>query len=91
MKHDIYDVASAAEQRVELDLSLPEFALIYALHYRHNGGLVTIREDVEKGLTAALNGLHPEHRAKVLTAAPTGTNVGRYAAEDVETAFASSS
>lgn len=74
------------EQRVLLDLSVEEFALIYALHYRYNGGNTAVRHSVSDGLTAALGALSEPHRAKVREAAPHSSR-GVYPSESVTKVF----
>ena len=82
----LHEPPDPPEQRVILDMSVEEFAVIYGLAYRHNGGdPFGLRGDVENGLAAALGSLHPEWAGKVRKAAP--SRGGASIAEDVERIF----
>ena len=71
MEHKIETVGGAPEQRVILDMSVEEFAGLYALHYRHGSGNPGgLRGRIESGLYAAAEALHPEWGAKIYETAP---------------------
>lgn len=69
-------VTARPEQSVHLTLTVPEFAALYILHYRNGSGSPEgVRGDIEDGLQATLEKLHPDYAASIKKAAST---IGRH-------------
>ena len=60
-----YTPAPPPPQRVLLDLSVEEFALIFRLYYKHFSGKGRIRDQFADGLYAAADQLNESNRQKV--------------------------
>lgn len=52
-------------ERVILDLSVAEFAVLYLLMYRHLGGSNPLRRRIDDGMCLARRKLNDENKAKV--------------------------
>lgn len=81
------EAAQTLSERVKLEMSPEEFAVIYLLAYYHLGGAGPLRESVERGMENALALLDTNTRARFVNAKAKDSGY-EYIIDTVEAAFA---
>lgn len=91
MEVDVVDKVAIVDTKVELTLSLPEFATLLAVHHAFIGGNNKIRDGLFAGLQETLDLLSNEERALALSVQDRHFNRTRFSErnDDGSTKYAS--